>query len=103
MVKSEIPPHVAQRYREVIGKIIVAKEPLSIPTISRLLGMTEDAVLDILKPISPIVDLSNNAPTFYNATVKEFIAGKPQGNEEDKMFFIDDRSPPSITHPEASQ
>jgi len=90
--ESEEDP-VAKKYRLVIGTIIAAKKSLGIHTMSRLLGITEDAVLGALKPISSIVDLSssNNAPpNFYHATFKEFITGKPQGNEEDTMFFIDD-------------
>ncbi|KAF8338202.1 uncharacterized protein EI90DRAFT_3118629 [Cantharellus anzutake] len=36
--------------------------------------------------------MSNNATVeFYHATAKEFIMEDPIGEEEDKVFFIDDR------------
>ncbi|KAF8330907.1 uncharacterized protein EI90DRAFT_3124129 [Cantharellus anzutake] len=63
-------------------------------------------LLAILDPISSIVGFSEescglerSSPTssedpkgvkFYHATTKEFIAGDPIGNENDRVFFIND-------------
>ena len=88
-----VPPYVLSTYREVVGAIIVAREPLSVGTISKILSIPEGDVLAILDPIGSII----NAPTlgddpvhFYHATAKEFVTGPPQGDENDREFFFND-------------
>ncbi|KAF8333224.1 uncharacterized protein EI90DRAFT_3053448, partial [Cantharellus anzutake] len=102
---SGVPPHIAENYRQVVATINVAFEPLSVFSMSQLLGIAEEEVLAILDPISSIVSfyeesgLERSSQTssedpkgvkFYHATMKEFIAGDPIGNENDKVFFIKD-------------
>ena len=86
-----VSPYVLSTYREVVGTIIVACEPLGVGTISRILGMSEEDVLAILDPIGSII----NAPTssddpvhFYHATAKEFLTGPPQGDDNDQEVFF---------------
>ena len=88
-----VSPYVLSTYRDVVGTIIVARKPLGVGTISRILGMSEEDVLAILDPIGSII----NAPTlgddpvhFYHATAKEFLTGPPQGDENDREFFFND-------------
>ena len=90
---SGVHRYVLSTYREVVGTIIVAHEPLGVGTISRILGMSEEDVLAVLDPIGSII----NAPTlgddpvhFYHATAKEFLARPPQGDENDREFFFND-------------
>ncbi|KAF8330924.1 uncharacterized protein EI90DRAFT_3059884 [Cantharellus anzutake] len=102
---SGVPPHIAENYRQVVATINVAFEPLSVFSMSQLLGIGEEEVLAILDPISSIVDFSEESGLehssqtssedpkvvkFYHATMKEFIAGDPIGDENDKVFFIKD-------------
>ena len=88
-----VSPYMLSTYREVVGTIIVAREPLSARTISEILGISEGDVLAVLDPIGSII----NAPTlgddpvhFYHATAKEFLTGPPQGDENDREFFFKD-------------
>ena len=90
---SGAPRHVLSTYREVVGTVIVAHEPLSARTISEILGTSEGDVLAVLDPIGSII----NAPTsgddpvhFYHATAKEFLTGPPQGDNNDREFFFND-------------
>ena len=90
---SEAPRHVISTYREVVGTILAAREPLGVGTISKIFGVSEGDVLAILDPIGSII----NAPTsgddpvhFYHATAKEFLTGPPQGDENDQDFFFND-------------
>ncbi|KAF8333234.1 uncharacterized protein EI90DRAFT_643170 [Cantharellus anzutake] len=102
---SGVRPQTAKKYFQVVGTIIAAHEPLSVFSMSQLLGMSEEEVLAILEPISSLVDLSQvsrserssgNPPVdaksviFYHATMKEFITGDPIGNENDRVFFFKD-------------
>ncbi|KAF8338808.1 uncharacterized protein EI90DRAFT_3039244, partial [Cantharellus anzutake] len=89
---SRIRPHIEKNYREVVGMIIAAQEPLSVHSMSHLLGIAEGKIHAILNPISSIIDVPpNNAKVkFYHATATEFITGVPIGDDEDKGFFIDD-------------
>src|SRR5260370_18100396 len=87
------PPHVADNYRLVVGTIVAAWDSLSLYSMSQLLGITDEAIRQILKPISSIVHLPSDDTKgikFYHATVREFITGTPIGEERDRMFFIDD-------------
>jgi hypothetical protein len=85
---------VAKNYREVVGILVAASwSDLGTDDISQLLGIAEDEVCSILKPISSIVDLcSDNEQTvkFYHATAKEFITGDPIGEKQNEVFFIRD-------------
>ncbi|KAF8336406.1 uncharacterized protein EI90DRAFT_172085 [Cantharellus anzutake] len=102
---SGVPPHIAEKYRQLVGTIIVAFEPLSVFSMSQLLGIAEEEVLAILEPVSSIVDFSEESGLehppkrpledpkpkgvkFYHATMVEFIKGDSIGNENDKVFFI---------------
>ncbi|KAF8317028.1 uncharacterized protein EI90DRAFT_216148 [Cantharellus anzutake] len=91
---SSIRPHVAKNYREVVEILVAATwSDFDIDDISQLLGIAEDEVRSVLKPISSIVDLSSDNEQivkFYHATAKEFITGDPIGEEQDKVFFIRD-------------
>ena len=78
-------------YREVVGTIIVAHEPLSVGTVSDILGTSKGDVLAVLDPIGSII----NAPTlgpihFYHATAKDFLTGPLQGDDNDQEFFFND-------------
>jgi hypothetical protein len=73
--------------------MVAALSELSVYEMSQLLGIAEDEVYSTLKPISTIVDLpSDNRKDviFYHATAREFIRGNPIGEEQDKVFFIND-------------
>ncbi|KAF8311108.1 uncharacterized protein EI90DRAFT_1052858 [Cantharellus anzutake] len=98
--RPKIDPHIAKKYREVVGMMIVARRKLSVYDLSQLLGLIpEHEVHSILKPISSIIDLPsvNKKPVkFYHATVKEFITGIPIGKKKDKVFFISDKKGYSI-------
>ncbi|KAF8334928.1 uncharacterized protein EI90DRAFT_377070 [Cantharellus anzutake] len=89
---SGIPSDVAKTYRLVVGTIVVAREPMNVSFISQLFEVDENEIYAILEPISSIVDLREETlgVTFYDASAKEFLMGEPVGNEEDKVFFIDD-------------
>ncbi|KAF8328567.1 uncharacterized protein EI90DRAFT_3064598 [Cantharellus anzutake] len=90
---SGIHPDVAEKYRLVVGAIVVAHEPMSVSFMSQLFNIGEDEIRATLEPISSIVNLPlSNAEdvTLYHATAKEFITGEPIGDEKDKVFFIDD-------------
>ncbi|KAF8318556.1 uncharacterized protein EI90DRAFT_2706512 [Cantharellus anzutake] len=106
--QSSIRPRVINNYRQVIGMIIAAYQPLSLYSISKLLGVAEDEIRATLDPISSIVALSQQEslsydfseeslshddplyPTFYHATMKEFLADRPFGRKSDRPFFISD-------------
>ncbi|KAF8318543.1 uncharacterized protein EI90DRAFT_3083385 [Cantharellus anzutake] len=105
--QSTIPPHVIENYRQVIGTIIAARRPLSLYSMSQLLGIAEDEVHATLEPISSIVEFSSEKsrslqslmrvlrldavyPKFYHATMKEFLMDRPFGHESDQSFFIND-------------
>ncbi|KAF8329993.1 uncharacterized protein EI90DRAFT_1256333 [Cantharellus anzutake] len=98
--RPEIDPHITEKYREVVGMMVVPRWAFGVYGISQLLGMfSEHEVRAILKPISSIVDMpsTNEMPVkFYHATVKEFITGIPIGKGEDKVFFINDKNGYSI-------
>ena len=88
-----VPRFVLSTYRDVVGTIIVAREALGVATLSNVLGISEGDVLAVLDPIGSII----NAPTFgddqvhfYHATVKEFLTGTPQGDDNDRDFFFND-------------
>ena len=88
-----VPPYVLSTYREVVGAIIVACEPLSVGTISKILSISEGDVLAILDPIGSIINaptLGNDPVHFYHATAKEFLTGPPQGDENNREFFFND-------------
>ncbi|KAF8340415.1 uncharacterized protein EI90DRAFT_3035477 [Cantharellus anzutake] len=104
-----IPPHVIKNYRQVIGMIIAACRPLSLYSMSQLLGIAEEEVCATLEPISSIVEFSSENsrslqglmrvlritpdavyPKFYHATMKEFLVDHPIGHESDQPFFISD-------------
>ncbi|KAF8338823.1 uncharacterized protein EI90DRAFT_3039281, partial [Cantharellus anzutake] len=89
---SRIRPHIEKNYREVVGMVVAARAPLSVHSMSHLLGIAKGKIHGILNPISSIIDVpSNNAKVkFYHATAKEFITGAPIGDDEDKVFFIND-------------
>ncbi|KAF8338209.1 uncharacterized protein EI90DRAFT_3042109, partial [Cantharellus anzutake] len=80
---ASIPSHVVNNYRQVVGMVVVAHDPLSVYSMSRLLGIAEDEIYAILNPIGSIIDIpSNNMNVkFYHATAKEFITGDPIGEE----------------------
>ncbi|KAF8335458.1 uncharacterized protein EI90DRAFT_332191 [Cantharellus anzutake] len=98
--RTKVNPRLAEKYREVVGMMIVPRREFGVYEISQLLGKySEHEVRSILKPISSIVDLpsTDSIPVkFYHATVKEFITGIPIGNEEDEVFFISDKKGYSI-------
>ena len=84
--------YVLPTYREVVGTVIVAREPLSVGTISRILNISEGDVLAILDPISSIINtptLGDDPVHFYHTSVKELLTGPPQGDENDRDFFFD--------------
>ena len=88
-----VPRDVLSTYREVVGTIIVAREPLSARTISEILGISEGDVLTVLDPIGSIINaptLGNDPVHFYHATATEFLTGPPQGDENDGEFFFND-------------
>ena len=88
-----VPRYMLSTYREVVGTVIVAHEPLSARTISEILGISAGDVLAILDPIGSIINApaSGDDPVhFYHATAKEFLAGPPQGDENDREFFFND-------------
>ena len=88
---SGAPRHVLSTYREVVGTMIVAHEPLSVGTISDILGTSEEDVLAVLDPIGSIIAAPANEPVhFYHATAKEFLSGPPQGDDNDREFFFND-------------
>ncbi|KAF8324175.1 uncharacterized protein EI90DRAFT_2365051 [Cantharellus anzutake] len=107
--QSTIPSHVAENYRQVIGTIIAAYKPLSLNSMSQLLGIAEDELRATLEPIGSIVEFSSEKsrplqslmrvlritpdavyPKFYHATMKEFLTDHPFGHESDQPFFISD-------------
>ena len=88
---SGAPSHVLSTYREVVGTVILAHEPLSARTISEILGTSEGDVLAVLDPIGSIINAPANKPVhFYHATAKEFLTGPPQGDKNDREFFFND-------------
>ncbi|KAF8338805.1 uncharacterized protein EI90DRAFT_3039233, partial [Cantharellus anzutake] len=89
---SRIRPHIEKNYREVVGILVAAKEPLSVYSMSHLLGIADGKIHAILDPLSSIISVPPNSAEvkFYHATAKEFITGVPIGDDEDKGFFIDD-------------
>ena len=92
---SNIRQRVVKNYRDVVGTIIGAQEPLNVYVMSQLLSIKEDQVHMTLRPINSIVDLpSDNTKNvqFFHATAREFITGKPAGNQSDEIFFISDAS-----------
>ena len=86
-----VSPCVLSTYREVVGTIIGACEPLGIGTISGILRTSNGDVLAVLDPIGSIIDaptLSDDPVHFYHATAKEFLTGPPQGDDNDREFFF---------------
>ncbi|KAF8336418.1 uncharacterized protein EI90DRAFT_172915 [Cantharellus anzutake] len=67
---SGVPPHIATKYRQLVGTITVAFEPLSVFSMSQLLGIAEEEVLAVLEPISSIVDLSEESGLVSNSTMQ---------------------------------
>ncbi|KAF8324841.1 uncharacterized protein EI90DRAFT_2213321 [Cantharellus anzutake] len=91
---SAVPLDVAKMYRLLVGTIIAAHRSLSVYSMSQLLGIAEDEAQATLEPISSIIELPSDdmaGVKFYHATAKEFITGDPIGNENDKIFFINDK------------
>ena len=90
---SGAPRDVLSTYREVVGTVIVAHEPLSARTISEILSTSEGDILAVLDPIGSIISAptSGDDPVhFYHATAKEFLADSPQGDDNDRKFFFND-------------
>jgi hypothetical protein len=90
---SDAPPDVLLTYRDVVGAVIAARKPLSVGTISKILDISKDDILAALDPISSIIDVpaSGDDPVhFYHASAREFLAGPPQGDKDDRGCFISD-------------
>lgn len=88
---SGAPPDVLRTYRGVVGAVIAAREPLSMGTTSKILGISREDILAALNPIGSIIDVPTSdggLARFYHATTKEFLIGPPQGNKDDEEFFI---------------
>ncbi|KAF8334939.1 uncharacterized protein EI90DRAFT_378724 [Cantharellus anzutake] len=88
-----IPPDISKMYRLVVTAILTTYGLRDVSSMSQMFGFSEDEIRATLEPISSIINLPlDNAEdiTFYHATAREFITGKPIGDEKDKVFFIDD-------------
>ena len=86
-----VHPSVLDRYRKVVGTVIVVDIPLNFATISKILDISDERIRAALDPISPILNVptSDNDPIhFYHATAKEFLIGPPHG--DDREFFFSD-------------
>lgn len=86
-------PDVLRTYRDAIGTVIAAHEPLSVATISDILNISRGDIIAALDPVCSIIyaPASSDDPVhFYHATMKEFLAGSPQGDKGDHAFFISD-------------
>ena len=84
-----VPHCMLSTYREVVGTIVVVREPLGVSTISKILGISEEDVLAVLDPIGSIINAPVDKPAhFYHATAKEFLTGPTQGDEKDRAFFF---------------
>ncbi|KAF8327545.1 uncharacterized protein EI90DRAFT_1765050 [Cantharellus anzutake] len=84
---------IAKKYREVVGTMVAAHEPLSVQDMAHLLSVAEAEIYAILQPISSMAILplqSTENLKFRDAMVKEFITGDPIGNANDRVFFISD-------------
>ncbi|KAF8309609.1 uncharacterized protein EI90DRAFT_3104421 [Cantharellus anzutake] len=91
---SAMPADVAKMYCLLVGTIIAVHRSLSVYSMSQLLGIAKDEARATLEPISSIIELPSDdmaGVKFYHATAKEFITGDPIGNENDKIFFINDK------------
>jgi len=92
--ESAISPYVLRTYRDVVGAVITAQEPLGVETISRILAISEETIRAALDPIGSIINVpaSGDGPVrFYHATAKEFLTGPPHGDENDRDFFFSDK------------
>ena len=92
-IGSSISPYVIHTYRQVVGMVIAAKEPLSVQTMSKILAIPEEKIRATLDPIGAIVNVpsSRHSPIyFYHASAKEYLTGPPYGDENDRDFFFSD-------------
>ena len=91
--ESAISPYVLRIYRDVVGTVIAARQPLSVQTISKILATSEETIRAALDTIGSIINApasGDNPVQFYHATAKEFLAGPPHGDENDRDFFFSD-------------
>ncbi|RTE83636.1 hypothetical protein BHE90_001824 [Fusarium euwallaceae] len=83
---------VLKNFREVVGVIVLLAEPLSIPTLSCLVGISERAVHGILRPLHSVlsVPISPQEPVrMLHLSFHDFLVDKEM--YETSPFWIDEK------------
>ena len=92
--RNKVRVKVIQRFRTVVGALLVLRVPLSFRSLALLIEMNENEVSSVLRPISSIIDVPSDASQpirFFHATCQELLLGMPRGTEQDRIFFFSDQ------------
>jgi hypothetical protein len=88
---------VVARFRPVVGSIVLLAEPLSIRSLARLLGISEDTVFHQLQPLHSVLRVPASADSespvrTFHLSFRDFLVDPDKANEQEKYpFWVDER------------
>lgn len=86
---------VTEKFKKVVGSIVVLASPLSTSSLSRLLDVSEDTIgaqLDVLHSVLSIPTDPHESVRLLHLSFRDFLVDRDKASETDKYpFWIDER------------
>ena len=86
---------VAERFKQVVGSIVILASPLSTTSLARLLGVSLGAVedqLDLLHSVLSVPQVPSIPIRLLHLSFRDFLVDPEKGSEQEKYpFWVDER------------